>query len=54
MKRAAEQLYVGFSPARSLLVVVGGRQLADEASGANLQISLKDATVWTVPDALAG
>ena len=54
MNRATEQLYVGFSRARSLLVVVGDRQLVDEASGANLQISLKDATDWTAPDALAG
>lgn len=32
MKRATEQLYVRFSRARSLLVVVGDRQLVDEAS----------------------
>lgn len=46
MQRATEQLYVGFSRARSLLVVVGDKQLIDEASGANRQISLDAALDW--------
>lgn len=44
--RATEQLYVGFSRARSLLVVVGDRQLLAEASGGNRQISLDAAQDW--------
>lgn len=46
MERATEQLYVGFSRARSLLVVVGDRELIAEGSGANRQISLHGATAW--------
>ena len=46
MQRATEQLYVGFSRARSLLVVVGEKELIDEASGANRQISLDAALDW--------
>lgn len=46
MERATEQLYVGFSRARSLLVVVGDKELIDEASGANRQISLNAAMEW--------
>ncbi|MGH3653988.1 NERD domain-containing protein [Glutamicibacter sp.] len=46
MERATEQLYVGFSRARSLLVVVGDKELIDAASGANRQISLDAALDW--------
>ncbi|MDV2977998.1 UNVERIFIED_CONTAM: NERD domain-containing protein [Actinomycetes bacterium ARC8] len=46
MQRSTEQLYVGFSRARSLLVVVGEKELIDEASGANRQISLDAALDW--------
>ncbi|MGW9413088.1 NERD domain-containing protein [Arthrobacter cupressi] len=46
MDRAAEQLYVGLSRARSLLVVVGDSTLLKEAGGADLEIALKQAELW--------
>ncbi|WP_159612699.1 nuclease-related domain-containing DEAD/DEAH box helicase [Glutamicibacter sp. JC586] len=50
LDRATEQLYVGFSRARSLLVVVGDRQLVNEASGTNARISLQGATNWAATE----
>lgn len=43
LTRAAEQLYVGLSRARSLLVVVGDSDLLEEAGGRELQIALSRA-----------
>jgi len=40
MDRAAEQLYVGLSRARSLLVVVGDSALLEEAGGVRLAAAL--------------
>lgn len=47
MDRAAEQLYVGLSRARSLLVVVGDPALLKEAGGPELAKALDRAEVWT-------
>ena len=46
MTRAAEQLYVGLSRARSLLVVVGDPQLVAEAGGRELERALTAAKQW--------
>jgi hypothetical protein len=46
MARAAEQLYVGLSRARSLLVVVGDPDLIAEAGGAEVARALTAAEVW--------
>ena len=46
MGRAAEMLYVGFSRARSLLVVVGDPDLLDEACGHELPQALSKAQLW--------
>jgi ATP-dependent exoDNAse (exonuclease V) alpha subunit len=47
MKRAAEQLYVGLSRARSLLVVVGDSGLLEEAGGRELKFALSRTQVWS-------
>ncbi|PRB68164.1 NERD domain-containing protein [Arthrobacter sp. MYb213] len=47
MSRAVEQLYVGLSRARSLLVVVGDKELIDEACGTELHAALTSATPWS-------
>ncbi len=47
LDRAAEQLYVGLSRARSLLVVVGDSALIAEAGGKELERALDRADVWT-------
>ena len=52
MERAAEQLYVGLSRARSLLVVVGDSALLESAGGRELKAALARAEVW-VPATLA-
>lgn len=44
--RAAEQLYVGLSRARSLLVVVGDSELMAEAGGNQLGLALSRAESW--------
>ncbi|WP_459384074.1 nuclease-related domain-containing DEAD/DEAH box helicase [Arthrobacter humicola] len=44
--RAAEQLHVGLSRARSLLVVVGDSGLLESAGGRDLQLALARAEVW--------
>lgn len=49
MDRAAEQLYVGLSRARSLLVVVGDSDLLVEAGGRELERALAKADEW-IPD----
>jgi hypothetical protein len=46
MERAAEQLYVGLSRARSLLVVVGDSGLLEEAGGRELRSALGRAQAW--------
>ena len=46
MDRAAEQLYVGLSRARSLLVVVGDSALLAEAGGNQLVLALSRAQAW--------
>ncbi|QDY89061.1 hypothetical protein E7Y32_01615 [Arthrobacter sp. UKPF54-2] len=46
LDRAAEQLYVGLSRARSLLVVVGDSELLGEAGGRDLKTALSRADVW--------
>jgi UvrD-like helicase C-terminal domain len=46
MDRAAEQLYVGLSRARSLLVVVGDSSLLEEAGGVRLAAALSRAEKW--------
>ena len=46
MDRAAEQLYVGLSRARSLLVVVGDSVLLEEAGGVPLAAALTRAEKW--------
>lgn len=45
-ERAAEQLYVGLSRARSLLVVVGDSALLEEAGGRELKMALSKAEAW--------
>jgi hypothetical protein len=47
MERAAEQLYVGLSRARSLLVIVSDSELLEEAGGRELKLALSRAEVWT-------
>ncbi|UVJ40561.1 NERD domain-containing protein [Arthrobacter sp. CJ23] len=47
MDRAAEQLYVGLSRARSLLVVVGDPGLLAEAGGRELKAALSRMQAWT-------
>ncbi|MDQ4489047.1 NERD domain-containing protein [Sinomonas sp. ASV486] len=47
MSRAAEQLYVGLSRARSLLVVVGDRELIAAGGGGDLAQALSAAEAWT-------
>lgn len=47
MDRAAEQLYVGLSRARSLLVVVGDLALLEVAGGRELKAALSRAQAWT-------
>ena len=49
MDRAAEQLYVGLSRARSLLVVVGDSALLEEAGGRELKLALARSESW-VPE----
>ncbi|MEN8583114.1 NERD domain-containing protein [Burkholderia sp. RS01] len=49
MERAAEQLYVGLSRARSLLVVVGDSALLEEAGGRELKMALSKAEAWGPP-----
>ncbi|MFF2031108.1 NERD domain-containing protein [Arthrobacter sp. NPDC058192] len=49
MERAAEQLYVGLSRARSLLVVVGDSALLEEAGGRELELALKKTEAWVPP-----
>jgi hypothetical protein len=51
MERAAEQLYVGLSRARSLLVVVGDGTLLEEAGGRELMMALSRAQAWWPPQA---
>ncbi|WP_426940059.1 NERD domain-containing protein [Pseudarthrobacter sp. S6] len=46
MDRAAEQLYVGLSRARSLLVVVGDSTLLEEAGGRELKAALSRTQAW--------
>ncbi|MDQ0029675.1 nuclease-related domain-containing DEAD/DEAH box helicase [Arthrobacter bambusae] len=46
MERAAEQLYVGLSRARSLLVVVGDSGLLEAAGGRELKMALSKAEAW--------
>lgn len=46
LERAAEQLYVGLSRARSLLVVVGDSDLLAEAGGRQLELALSRAESW--------
>ncbi|WP_077490404.1 nuclease-related domain-containing DEAD/DEAH box helicase [Sinomonas mesophila] len=46
MARAAEQLYVGLSRARSLLVVVGDPEIIREAGGDEMARALASAEVW--------
>ncbi|MGF9648701.1 NERD domain-containing protein [Pseudarthrobacter oxydans] len=46
MGRAREQLYVGLSRARSLLVVVGDFGLLEEAGGRELKLSLSRSQAW--------
>jgi hypothetical protein len=47
MGRAREQLYVGLSRARSLLVVVGDSELLEEAGGRELKAALSRSQAWT-------
>ena len=46
MGRAAEQLYVGLSRARTLLVVVGDSDLLEGAGGRDLMLTLSRAQSW--------
>jgi ATP:corrinoid adenosyltransferase len=46
MERAAEQLYVGLSRARSLLVIVGDDAEITAAGGRNLDLALRSAEQW--------
>lgn len=52
MDRAAEQLYVGLSRARSLLVVVGDSAVLEQGGGRELKQSLARAQAWE-PTSLA-
>ena len=45
-ERAKEMLYVGLSRARSLLVVVGPRQLLEQVGGGGVKSRLKSAEQW--------
>ncbi|GHD13853.1 NERD domain-containing protein [Zhihengliuella salsuginis] len=45
--RAAEKLYVGLSRARSLLIVVGDRQMIEDAVGPQKAAALDAARAWT-------
>ena len=54
MARAAEQLYVGLSRARSLLIVVGESELLEQAGGRELKQSLARAEVWDYSMAMRG
>jgi hypothetical protein len=47
MTRAPEQLYVGLSRARSLLVVVGDSGLLEEAGGRELKAALSRSQAWS-------
>ncbi|WP_404287246.1 NERD domain-containing protein [Glutamicibacter arilaitensis] len=47
MSRAVEQLYVGLSRARSLLVVVGDREHIEAACGSELHAALRAARSWS-------
>jgi DNA polymerase III delta prime subunit len=47
MGRAPEQLYVGLSRARSLLVVVGDSELLEEAGGRELKAALSRSQAWS-------
>lgn len=51
LERAAEQLYVGLSRARSLLVVVGDSGLLEAAGGRELKMALAKAQAWEPPPA---
>lgn len=53
MDRVAEQLYVGLSRARSLLVVVGDSALLEEAGGRELKVALSRTQKWAPPPAYA-
>ncbi|MDK1361353.1 NERD domain-containing protein [Arthrobacter sp. zg-Y1219] len=46
MARAPEQLYVGLSRARCLLMVVGDQKLIAEAGGRDLELALGRADIW--------
>jgi hypothetical protein len=46
MARAAEQLYVGLSRARSLLVVIGDSALLESAGGRDFKTALARAEAW--------
>lgn len=46
MSRAREQLYVGLSRARSLLVVVADYGLLEEAGGRELKLALSRTQAW--------
>jgi ATP-dependent exoDNAse (exonuclease V) alpha subunit len=54
MDRAAEQLYVGLSRARSLLVVVGDSGLLLEAGGRELKLALSRTQAWNPPNLVLG
>ena len=54
MSRAREQLYVGLSRARSLLVVVGDAGLLEEAGGRELKMALSRAEAWMPPALVEG
>jgi hypothetical protein len=47
LERAKEMLYVGLSRARSLLVVVGPRELLEEVGGGGVRNRLTKAETWT-------
>ena len=49
MSRAGEQLYVGLSRARSLLVVVGDANQQEQAGGRGLQLALSRSLTWKPP-----
>lgn len=46
LDRAAEQLYVGLSRARSLLTVVGDAELLEQVGGRDLRLALSRAEAW--------
>lgn len=54
MERAAEQLYVGLSRARSLLIVVGDSDLLEKAGGRELKVALSRAQAWNPPNLVLG